>query len=113
MGDFLGLITGAALQVGIVGEWANISDCDSERIVFAATGDYFFLEKKKEKWKPKEEGTWNVENDIVKFGPKNSDNISTLKVSAYTPNSISFCKFNNKNELDCDDVIYVERCGER
>jgi len=113
MGDFLGLVTGAALQVGIVGEWANISECDSERIVFAGTGDYFFLNKKKEKWKVQEEGVWVVENDTVKFGPKDSDNISKLKVSAYTPQSISFCKFNNKGEVDCGDVLYVERCGER
>jgi len=114
MTDFLGLLTGTALQLGIVGEWSHISECDDHRIVFAGTGDYFYLESKKEKWKTKEEGAWEVQDTVVKFGPKNSDNLSVLKVSAYTPSSISFCQFDKKTEeWDCNDVLYLERCEQR
>lgn len=101
------------LETLLIGEWANISECNKERVVYTATGDYFYMIKKGGEWDVQEKGLWSVEKDVLKFGVKDSDNISILRVSSYTPNSVSFCGFDSEMKEDCSSVLYSERCASR
>lgn len=108
----LSIALAAMIKTGIVGEWAYIGECDKERHVYTATGNYFRMEKKKKEWKSVDSYMYTVDDTIVIIGEQDSDVVFPLKVESMTLSSFKFCT-EEKDDWDCDIKFYFEKCGER